>query len=126
MSEESLLKIASWLYFSSLVGSVISTVFSLFTARGIRKRFYIILCSVIPIVTVSFVILTLYVALMYGGCFESCSGKTEDEIGYIIAGCLNWCLSILLFFVGYRVFSMNKAIKDKNTKNTIQVIQRSD
>ena len=93
MSEEQLSNLAGWIYTPSILLFVGIIVFAFLwdywlpTLSGAKRFFAWIVTTAI---TMGVFAATLLLAFHLGGCFESCTGKTDDEVGLLKAGIVNW------------------------------------
>lgn len=100
MSESELSSYVDWVFWPSFLAVILATgfLFTITTTLGkVFSSFIGLIIFVISITTLATI----------SGCFETCSGKIDDEIGALIGGIINlwYALSV---FVLYASVSYNK------------------
>jgi len=97
MNEELLSIIAIYLYMSSILSMIGVILFTPRLLSNVSTEGKIFGWFLALFFTVVVFLITLMLGFSIGGCYENCTGQSDDEIGVIVSGIINWCYAIAVF-----------------------------
>lgn len=99
MTESEISRLALIFFVPSILAVFVATVFS-FTALKFKKLLYRYGSrGLVSLLSLSLVAFGLLVGFGIGGCFESCSGKIDDEVGLMFSSNILLAYSFVLVLV---------------------------